>query len=324
MKKARIQKNAPNPADRLLFFDILRIGCVALIYYNHFDIPLLASINSIFFSDGYFFFNIYPRSLGVIAIYGMFFVSGAVLAYNYKKIIGFSGYVRFLYKRFVRLYPAFWMSLLLGILLVPAVLNQNILTLFLEFTGFFIFLGTGPGAINQMGWFIGAVFALYLLFPVLYRIIEKYGIPALIGMLIISYASRSLLITFNPLPAMSDVWLWLPVCNLFEFCLGIYLIKNKLYPGWRNESPLIRQLSELSFYVFLFHVIIIHAVLNYVYTTVSPTVAGPAFGVTVYVSTFVLVLCVSWIAMIIDRRIQKRLLAVDITGFFDILKRQPA
>jgi peptidoglycan/LPS O-acetylase OafA/YrhL len=296
---------------RLLFFDILRILCVALIYYDHFNIPLLTSFNSIFFSDGFFFFNIYPKSLGLIALYGMFFISGAVLAYNYKKIISFSDYRKFLYKRFIRLYPAFWMSLLLGIVLVPAVLKQSIFTLFFEFIGFFISIGTGSGIINEVGWFIGAIFILYMLFPVLYRIIEKYGLSALLILLIISYSSRSILITYNPLQTMTDLWRWFPICNLFEFCLGIYIIQNKLYPGKINDSPIIRQLAELSFYVFLFHVIIIHAILNYVYTNVSPTVGGLAFGVTLYVLTIVIILCVSWLAMMIDRKIQKKLLATD-------------
>jgi peptidoglycan/LPS O-acetylase OafA/YrhL len=308
MKKPAAPAQTSVLKDRLLVFDVARICLIALIVYNHFQVPVWDWLNNTFFSNGYFLFNIYPRSLGVIAIYGMFLISGAVLEYQYKKVRTIPDYKKFLFRRFVRLYPAFWMSLLLGILLAPAVLGQNLPGVLFEFTGFFMFLGTGPGIINQMGWFIGTIFVLYMLYPVLSSVIRKYGFPALLAVMLVSYGTRSLLLTYNPVP-MVDLWLWLPVCNLFEFCLGIYLIQQNLYPKTANQSSVVRQLADLSFYVFLFHVVIIHAVL-----AILPSTPIPNAGYFLYGGILALIVIISWIAMVIDNRIQVKIMAYARAG----------
>jgi peptidoglycan/LPS O-acetylase OafA/YrhL len=191
MKKRKKEKIQTKDTNRIVFFDILRIFFVSAIVYGHAQFALLPWFNRIFFADGYIPFNIYPIGLSGFSVYGLIFVSGAVLEYNYKGIERFSEYVKFLCKRFIRLYPAFWMSLIfsiiLAILIFPAVLKTTSLFDFLfEFTGFYVVLGKGPGNLNFMGWFIAAIVSLYILFPYLSKIVKKYHLTAIVLFLVIS------------------------------------------------------------------------------------------------------------------------------------------
>lgn len=315
MKKSKISKNTSNQTDRIQFFDILRIGFVALIVYGHsmfLDFPL----NSILYMDGYTPFTIYPLGLAGISVYGMIFVSGAVLEYNYKGIERFSEYGKFLVKRCIRLYPAFWMSLVLGIILFPAVLNAGIFNVIFEFTGFYVILGQGPGNINIMGWFIAAIMSLYLLFPLLSKIVKKYQFSSIVVFLLVSFLCRFLLITYNVVP-LDRFYMWFPLCNLFEFGLGIYIIQNRLYPKNVTNHTIIRQLSDLSFYVFLFHIVIIELFMKYTVNNIklffifafNPTYIAFLCDYSIMMAT---VLLVSWVAMMLDKRIQKKISTSDI------------
>jgi peptidoglycan/LPS O-acetylase OafA/YrhL len=308
MKKKQIAKeiNSVQPQNkRIVFFDIVRILCVAAIVYIHLRYPFVPSwfdINKIFFSDGYFF-NIYTFSISGIAVYGMILVSGAVIEYKYKEIFAFSEYVSFISKRFIRIYPAFWMSLILGLLCFPGILfNTSIFNIIFQFTGFYSFLGIGPSSLNLMEWFIGTIFALYLLFPLLSKIIKKYQLSALIAIMFVSLISRYILFTYNPVH-MYNIFRWLPICNMFEFCLGIYIIQNSFYPKNTTNHPTIEKISDLSFYIFLFHVIIIQKLAQLFPTSPVPNTENIFYFVVLGV-----VIVISWIAMLADMRIQKYLL----------------
>jgi peptidoglycan/LPS O-acetylase OafA/YrhL len=269
MKKGR--KNASpvtaspvTGSQRLLFFDILRIFFVAAIVYDHFRFSYFAGVNGLFFTDGFLPFNIYTAGLQGWAVFGLIFVSGAVLEYNYKRIEGYWEYLKFLFKRCIRIYPAFWLSLLFGLFLNIAltssaageIIRNNLFYIIFEYTGFFVILGQGPGFINTMGWFIGTIILLYLLFPWLSQFVRKYQLIAIIAIMIVTYSSRWLFFTYNAL--LPDLlWRWFPLCNLFEFCLGIYVIQMNFYPKNVKSYPIIHEIAELSFYVFLFHVIVI-------------------------------------------------------------------
>ncbi|MCX6692747.1 MAG: acyltransferase family protein [Methanoregula sp.] len=319
MKKRKKEKIQTKEIQRILFFDILRIFFVAAIVYGHSHSELFLWFNGIFFADGYIPFNIYPVGLAGISVYGLIFVSGAVLEYNYKGIERFSEYVKFLFKRFIRLYPAFWMSLIFSIivciLIFPTVLKTTSLFDFLfEFTGFYVVLGKGPGNLNFMGWFIAAIVSLYFLFPYLSKIVRKYQLTALLLFLIISYTSRTFLFTNNPIPLL---YYWFPLCNVFEFCLGIYIVQSRWYPQNAKEHPFIRQLSDLSFYVFLFHWIVLGIFFSISMNNVKLIYICEALGLNLnpyiaflcdYLIVIGTVILVSWIAMIMDKKIQQTIL----------------
>jgi len=297
---------------RLLFFDIIRILCVAVIIYDHTQYDLIQGFNKFFFSDGYGPFYIFTSGLQGYAVYGMIFVSGAVLEYNYQSISRVSEYLQFIFKRFIRLYPAFWMSLILGIILVPALFFGNPLGVLFEFTGFYIVLGKGSGIVNSMGWFIATIFCLYLLYPALTNIVRKYHLWALAVMCIISWGLRSLVLSNNLIP-MDLFWRWFPLFNVFEFCLGIYIVQRTWYPVKENTYPIIRRLADLSFYAFLFHVIVIRVFFPQPADILQPLIAfdhaialnNLAIGYTLYyVQMLAAIIIISWIVMILDNRIQ--------------------
>jgi peptidoglycan/LPS O-acetylase OafA/YrhL len=321
MKKGSKNANPATGSKRLLFFDILRIFFILAIVYGHFKFGYFTWFNSLFYADGYLPLNIYSAGLQGWAVFGLIFVSGAVLEYNYKRIEGFWEYSKFLFKRFSRIYPAFWLSLLFGLLLNFAltssgageIIKKYLFFIIFEYTGFFIILGLGPGFINTMGWFIAAIISLYLLFPWLSGVVRKYKLVAIIAFMIVSFSSRSLFFTYDTmLPSL--LWRWFPLCNLFEFCLGIYIVQMGFYPKNVNDYPIIHEIAEFSFYVFLYH-----AIITSVFTTpvgYGPVVTGfvdqqfsqyPGIlrNLLPYLTVEIIVLLVSIIAMKIDRKIQQ-------------------
>jgi peptidoglycan/LPS O-acetylase OafA/YrhL len=314
-KSSKTPEGETKKKDRILFFDLLRIACVAVIVYVHSQYNVVEAINRFLFSDGYGPLNIYPSGLQGFAIYGMIFVSGAVLEYNYRGLDRVSGYAQFIFKRFIRIYPAFWMSLILGILLFPLVLQNHLYGALFEFTGYYVILGKGPGLINEMGWFIAAIFSLYLLFPYLSAFVRKYQLYALVVLCLVSWGLRSVVLTYSLVP-LDQFWRWFPLFNAFEFCLGIYLVQNRWYPMTENVYPAVRRLSDLSFYVFLFHVIIFRVFLLDV-EQLRPLISFDTMlamnnlyvGYTIYYLQMMLAaLIVSWIAMEADAGIQRWIL----------------
>ena len=323
MKKQKATEPAKIKRDRILFFDILRIVFVAAIVYDHSQYTLIPWFNNLVFASGNLPLDIYSRGFQGWAVFGMIFISGAVLEYNYQGIERLWNYSTFLFRRFIRLYPAFWMSLLFGLLLnviltlsvAKEIITNNLFLIIFEYTGFFIILGEGPGFINNMGWFITTIVCLYLIYPYLSKIIREYQLTALLAFLVISFVSRSLLFTYSGALPESFVR-WFPLCNLFEFCLGIYIIQKNWYPKSVNTSPFIRNVSDLSFYVFLFHTVVLGPLLAVMTTNASlfqitnQVVSGQSdIQLTVYyIIAISLVLVVSWIAMSLDQHIQKRIL----------------
>jgi hypothetical protein len=298
---------------RVVFFDVLRILCVAAVVYIHQVFYLVPWFNTTFFSSGTLF-NIYPANLGGLAVYGLIFVSGAVLELNYRKISTYSEHLKFLLRRCIRLYPAFWMSLVAGACLFPVLLTYTtVFSVLVECTGFYVILGKGPGLLNPMGWFIAAIVSLYFFYPWLSRIIRKAPLLSMVAFLVISYLSRFLLISYT-VPPLDMVYRWLPLCNFFEFCLGIAIVQNSLYPKNAKEHPVIRLVSDLSYYVFLFNVILIAAYLFYTESNMEYArflVQGPGLNNQVLAEIWYygiemgLILAVSGAAMAIDRTIQR-------------------
>jgi peptidoglycan/LPS O-acetylase OafA/YrhL len=319
MKRKSPQKSGEKTKarDRILAFDLIRILCVAIIVYVHTEFFLIPGFNQFFFPDGFGPFNIYTLGLQGYAVYGMIFVSGAVLEYNYQGIEKLHGYLQFLFKRFIRVYPAFWLSLIFSLLAYPVLLfTTDPAEIILEFTGFYVVLGQGLGFINPMGWFIATIFLLYVLFPWFSRVMRKYRFSALLAFCIISWGLRFLLLTYNPIP-LDYIWRWFPLCNAFEFCLGIYLVQIAWYPKTANTSPVIQELSELSFYVFLFHFAATRIFRVYFENILLPIDIRLALGnlvlggVFFYIQILIAVLIVSWIAMKIDARFRHWLLQRD-------------
>jgi len=309
-RKPRTTSEQPQTRERILIFDIIRLLCIVIIVYDHSRFVDIPWFNQLFFAAGYGPFNIYSSGLQGYAVYGMILISGVVLEYNYQGLEKFHRYLQFLFRRFIRLYPAFWMSLILGLIAFPKVWQNSIPSLLFEFTGFFVVLGKGPGNINIMGWFIATIVSLYVLFPWFSKIIRRYGLGALVGFWLLSWGLRYLILTYNLVP-INLFWRWFPLCNAFEFCLGIYIVQNGLYPKTTNTSPIIKELSDLSYYVFIFHTLVNFYILDNLYPAplgyVDLTLAlnNPVVAdILVYLQTNFAIIVVSWTVMKMDTRLR--------------------
>lgn len=231
---------------RLLFFDVLRIVSVALIVFYHIAIVY----NWVPFSRENLFFNIFYMNPGMIGVALMIFVSGAVLEYSHRSLSDLGG---FYVKRLFRIYPAFWMSMIIGLICAPGLATLPPLRILLEFTGFNTWSGGWGGQINSVGWFVGLIVALYFLYPSLSSSIKKYPYFMLV---FIAFTETFFRFALN----VWDVPIfgrypdrWLPVCNLLEFSLGIWMVQQNAYPKWTYGGGGVFVLAELSFYVFLIH-----------------------------------------------------------------------
>jgi peptidoglycan/LPS O-acetylase OafA/YrhL len=124
------------------------------------------------------------------------------------------------------------------------------------FSGFQVFFATTAieGAkINITYWFIGLIISLYLLYPLLLYAVKKHPNTSLVSFFFISLASRYAMYymcyTYG-FPMFGGGWDWFPSCRIFNFALGIYLIRKGLFPKAISNRTIIF-LGTMSFYVYL-------------------------------------------------------------------------
>lgn len=207
---------------RLLIFDLLRVIAIALVVISH----IAQTLNIPILNGFYGIPNFYWVSPGGIGVTIFLVVSGAVLRLNHPNV---DNYKDFIVKRLYRIYPAYWCSLVLTLLVVYAFKSRtpNLETneLILSITGMYAFVGKWGGSINATSWFIGLIVVLYLCYPFLASLIEKHGYVALSTLLVISVLSRWFF--GHEAGRVTD---WLPLCRVFEFGLGIFIVKIGLYP----------------------------------------------------------------------------------------------
>lgn len=236
---------------RLLFFDLLRTIAVALIVFHH----VACKIPGMICPNYGVIFNVFYLGAGYDGLYLLIFVSGAVLEYTYPRLKGIEEISVFYVKRLFRLYPALWMSLILGLVISPWLISRPLFSTFLEFVSVNVWTGTGGGLINPAGWFIGLIFVLYLMFPFISPAIRKYpyltlGLIAFVEIFLRYGFHLGLIPMFH---GTADRWV--PICNLLEFSLGIFIVQQDFFPKWTYDSHAISFLAEISFYVYLVHYI---------------------------------------------------------------------
>jgi len=240
--------------ERLLFIDIIRIAAILLVILQHLSTAPFLFQN---LDQYHFFLNPLPTiyiDYRTFAIFLFIFASGCSLAISDKPET-LSDVISFYKKRVLRIYPIFWIALFFSALLLPWSL-QNLPTPFdyaRMITGFQIFFQTtaqGTWAINGAFWFIGVIISLYLLFPLVSIATHKSPHKTLLLTFIISIISR--IIMFYIFPQFISGFDWFPLCRLFEFTLGIYIIQIRIYPKFTSNNT-IAFLGKLSFYIYLVH-----------------------------------------------------------------------
>lgn len=234
--------------SRLLIFDLLRIVAIFLVIIAH--IGQKHSISILNCACGVHDF--YFVSFGGIGVTIFLIVSGAALRLSNAQVIS---YKKFIIKRLCRIYPAYWCSLII-ILLGSAVKSHmptlNPIDLILSATAMYAFAGEWGGPINSSSWFIGLIIILYMIYPFVAHIIRTHGHIALLSLLIVSIWSRWFFgQEIDPAIRVTE---WFPLCRIFEFALGIFIVEKGIYPKALTNSKPIYLLSNLSFYLFLIHI----------------------------------------------------------------------
>lgn len=283
--------------ERLVVFDVLRIVAISLIVvchiYGWFSLPSPGNICTLSTMQ----FNLFYWGVGAMMVSLLVFVSGAMIEYSYGKKDNLdSG--RFLMKRAIRLYPAYWITMALTIISVPALLYaSNPIDFTAQVLAVKSFTMSGVGSINGMGFFIGLIMVLYAFYPMITKYMKKYPLYSLSTLAIITFGLRYLIGVFDlnkyQLTHFNVMIIerWLPFCNMFMFGLGILIIQKKWYPGMLHTNKYLAFISEFTFYVFLVHA------LSWIYPISKD-------NLLIY---FTMVFLISYILMIVDKIIQKKL-----------------
>jgi len=244
---------------RLLFIDIMRIVGIIFVVLQHLSTAPFLFQN---LDQYHFLLNLLPTIYVDYRFFGIFlfiFASGCSLAISDQPKT-LSDAINFYKKRVMRIYPIFWVALFFGGILMPWTL-QNFKTPFdyvRVISGFQVFFQTtaqGTWGVNVAFWFIGLIVSLYLLYPIVSVAICKCPHKSIVSTLVISIISRMIMLYY--FPQFISGFDWFPLCRLFEFSLGIYMIQIGLYPRFTSNS-VVAFFGVLSFYIYLVQVPIMY------------------------------------------------------------------
>lgn len=203
--------------ERIFYLDFIRALSVIMIVTFHFNCSLgtvgISGFNKIFanFTNG---------DWGATGVILFFIISGVVLMHSNKEKIELKKYYE---KRFLRIYPMFWIAYTTLFLYnfycnkhIPYLNNFKLIISYLGMDGYLSYLIPNFYIIGE--WFLGAIILIYILFPVLRYLSNRYPRTYIILLTILTI----LICFFNPFkihPLRNIV-----VC-IFSFSLGMYYEK---------------------------------------------------------------------------------------------------
>ena len=185
-----------------------------------------------------------------------FFISGVSLQYNHAIITSCKD---FYIKRLVRIYPALWISVILGLLIMRRdALPVNATKVMWSLSGIFALFRAH--VVNAWTWFLGTMIIFYLIFPFLSSAISKWPGPSMVSIFALSALSRYFLNVY-PIYMTSDQWGFIdvlmpstfPLSNLFIFSFGIFLIQHGFFPENKHNIKTLSFISALTYPIYLIH-----------------------------------------------------------------------
>ena len=280
--------------DRLLFFDILRITAIFLIVVAHLHGLVFYNIEFFLYNPEHYF-NMIWFTAGTVGVALFLFISGAVLEYAHRNISTIRDLARFYYRRLTRIYPIYWISLLITFVVAPVYIETSTAGMISQLSGFM----SSPFHIQ---WFIGLIVFMYLIFPVLSKSMDEYPYITISVIMLISVISTIFVNTYDAgfvgIDQQPDRSF--PLCNLIEFGLGMFCVQQGLYPKTINKSGTVRFLADMSFYIFLIHQPIRYAL----YGTPANIWSVNAWVFPTLIEFIILVFAASFVLMKIDQKIQ--------------------
>lgn len=172
--------------------------------------------------------NIIFSYFGHYGVQVFVFLSGYGLAKSFER--NKTGFLAFLFKRFLKIYPPFFLAVLICIVFniyktanLPSI--YHIKTLLWKLSLLTNFFPNQALSINGPWWFFSLIFQLYILFFPLMWLKRIIGNKLLI---LISILSLSLVVYLDPFFIKQGIMLrTLFIASIPEFCLGIYFAQKK-------------------------------------------------------------------------------------------------
>lgn len=248
---------------RYVLLDVIRIIAICLVLTAHICQIIGSPVGNGFGIRGFYYVTI-----GGVGVTVFLVLSGVALELKYggKMFTYFS----FELRRFLRIYPVYYMSLIVGVVIylhrihresahfLTALSRFGAMDIILSLTGFYAFAGKWGGPFVSTSWYLGPIVTMYLVYPLLSKMIRRMPRAAIILLFFVSALSRIILGKYGILPTRPLDWF--PLCRIFEFSLGIYLVVVLSGDIWSvlnfinsKTAGIIRFMSEISFPLFLIH-----------------------------------------------------------------------
>lgn len=161
-----------------------------------------------------------------------FVISGFFLARQYGRLVGFSSYVDFVRQRLARVYPLhFFVAVFFVLLAILGWLGLTNGKVGVDTQGwFFNFLlmhgwgFSGSMSLNHVSWSLSTLFAMYLLYPVLHKIMGLGRCISILALLVFLFCFDKFTRDLHGLPLTSAQHCDLGVLRtLPSFCFGVWL-----------------------------------------------------------------------------------------------------
>lgn len=176
------------------------------------------------------FFNLILSYFGHFGVQMFIFLSGYGLAVSMMKKEQSWGV--FVVNRWKKLYPLLLTGVLFYIFFAKMLMDGAVPTSYhwreLGYKFFLIHTLIPEAGLTLCGpwWFFGLIFQLYLLFPLLFKLLRRYGWRAFAGICVVAYGMIFLFREAMPVLGGS-LLMENSIAHLPEFCLGIWLCLNK-------------------------------------------------------------------------------------------------
>lgn len=215
---------------KIFYIDFIRVISMLMIvtyhFFAHFPENNIVGAN-IIFSNG---------KWGLIGVALFFMISGASLMYNYKEKLEIKSYAK---KRFIGIYPMFWIAYISIFIYIFYCSKQSAfvgspLKLIISLFAMDGYLSSILPTFYLIGeWFLGCIVLIYVLFPILRIIVNKYPKPTIIIATIINL----LVLLFYKngiIPINQNL-----IVSVYSFILGMYLINVKEFQLWQAGIGLV-------------------------------------------------------------------------------------
>lgn len=257
--------------ERLFWLDFIRAIATFLIVLAHYNAIFVYNVYPPAPEKSVISLNLCNVFVGGMGVSLFLIISGASLMYVYGEKLEVC---KFYKKRFLNIYPMFWIAYLIVFLYnfyKNGCIPQGIPMKNMIFSILGIDMWVTNFSVPNFGivaeWFLGLIIIIYIIFPLLRWLINKYPVALGIGAVVMC------IISINTVNKSVTLFARLP-----EFLLGMYFIKYKLYKKvnykWAIPAALVLVLNTILKPGF-------NNMLQVIYTGIS------TFIVLVWISNFI-------------------------------------